>query len=158
MASSSSVTLDLILAEVWQLRGWCHGASSLTGRRVCLLYSTLSEVFFPWPPTGIFFSLESSSLSYFIVRVSCLFWIILPKILVFPIRHHLRVTNEVLVPAIFWQCKSNTPALRHAAYFFVRSPHTNINCVFYALQEYNLNVKDQNICGLWSPPLSFVNC
>jgi hypothetical protein len=32
LASSPSVTLDQILAEVRQLRGWCHGASSPDGR------------------------------------------------------------------------------------------------------------------------------
>jgi hypothetical protein len=41
LASSSSVTLNQILAEVRQLRGSCHGASSLKGERVYLLYSTL---------------------------------------------------------------------------------------------------------------------
>jgi len=40
LASSPSVTLDQILAEVWQLRGWCHGPSFLTGGWVCLLYLT----------------------------------------------------------------------------------------------------------------------
>jgi len=37
LASRPYITLDQILAEVRQLRGWCHEASSLTGGRVCLL-------------------------------------------------------------------------------------------------------------------------
>jgi hypothetical protein len=41
LASSPSVILDQILAGVRQLRGWYHGASSLSVGRVCLLYLTL---------------------------------------------------------------------------------------------------------------------
>jgi hypothetical protein len=41
LALNPSVTLDQILAEEIQLRDWYHGASFLTGGRVCLLYSTL---------------------------------------------------------------------------------------------------------------------
>jgi len=76
LASSPSVTLHQISAEVRQLRSWCHGSSSLTGGRVCLLYPTLywsllhlnlywsllclilSGVFFTWPSAGVFFTLS----------------------------------------------------------------------------------------------------
>jgi hypothetical protein len=71
LTSSPSVTLDQIFAEVTQLRGWFHGASSRTGLSSLfdpvlesssldplwsLLCLTLSGVFFARP------SLESSSL------------------------------------------------------------------------------------------------
>jgi hypothetical protein len=61
LALNHSVTPDPILTVVRQLRGWCHGASSLTGEQVYFLYSTLCwgllhstfpEVFFVRPSTG----------------------------------------------------------------------------------------------------------
>jgi len=66
LASSPSVTLDQILAEVRQLRGWCHGESFQIGRWVCFLCSTLYWSLIHLTPSGVFFtwpSLESSSLS-----------------------------------------------------------------------------------------------
>jgi len=68
LALSPSLTPNQILAVVRQLRNWRHGASSLMGGRVCILYSTiywsllyltLSGVFFARPSTGVFFTWPS---------------------------------------------------------------------------------------------------
>jgi hypothetical protein len=70
LALRPSVILDQILAEVRQLRGCCHMASSLTGRRVSslldpLLESSLDPLWslFAQPCTGVFLS-ESSETEF----------------------------------------------------------------------------------------------
>jgi len=86
LASNPSMTLDQTSAEVRQLLGWCSGVSSLTGGRVCLLYSILywsllyltlwslltrlsTGVFFPRPSTGVF-QTESESESQLTISQS----------------------------------------------------------------------------------------
>jgi len=62
LALSPSVTLDQILAEVIQVRGWSRGASSLTGVRVCL-YLTLYWCLLLWVSLSLRYLQLSQSVS-----------------------------------------------------------------------------------------------
>jgi hypothetical protein len=68
LSLSPSVTPSQILAVVRQLQDRCHGASSLMGGRVCLLYLTLVWSLLhliPWSLLCLTLYWESTSLIYF---------------------------------------------------------------------------------------------
>jgi len=83
LALSPSVTLEQILADVRQLRGWYYGASSLTGGLTCLICSTLWSLLY----STLYWN---HHLTFWSLLYSTLYW-----------NHHLTLWS-LLCSTIYW--------------------------------------------------------
>jgi len=132
-ASSPSVTLDQILTEVRQLLGWCHGASSLTGGRVCLRYLTL------------YWSLHH--LTLWSLLYSTLYWNLL----------------YLTLPGVFITWPSGVSFARPSTGVFFIWPYLEYSLLDPVLASSNLNqsgsaVSVSRLCPLLSCPSSKQKC